>query len=151
MRPLQLRRRSFLAVAGAAVAGTSAATGQAAGTPWYLRCKRWGWTAAAGRETAYDVDWWREQWRRTALQGLIVDTEDADLFGPVSEAAHRDGLAVLARIDSEHASGEVLRGHPEWFARTSQGEAIPSGPGFAPCVHSSFRAKATCSPPIERS
>ncbi len=135
---MTLKRRSFLAVAGAA-AGTSVRIGQGAATPWHMRCQRWGQTTSTDKKSAYNIAWWREQWKRTALHGVIVDAGNLDLFAEIAAAAHNDGLAVLAGLDSSRAGEDVLKAHPEWFARTQSGDPIKSGDGYAPCVHSSYR------------
>jgi len=59
----------------------------------------------------YDIAWWRDYWKRTAVQGVIVNAggivayypskfplqyraqflNGRDLYGELTEAAHRDG------------------------------------------------------------
>src|SRR6185437_10569813 len=67
-----LTRRNFLETA---VAGTIAVSGQAdSTTPWYRTVLRWGQTNITERDPVrYDIPWWREYWKRTAIQGMIVN------------------------------------------------------------------------------
>jgi len=38
--------------------------------PWYRRVLRWGQTNITEMDPArYDVKWWRQQWKRTRVQG----------------------------------------------------------------------------------
>jgi len=94
--------------------------------PWYRRTYRWGQTNLNELDpTRYDAEWWREHWRRTRTQGIVVNAGgivayypsrfelqyraehlgDRDLFGEIVQAARQDGLAVLARMDSNRADG----------------------------------------------
>ncbi|HOK46059.1 MAG TPA: Tat pathway signal protein, partial [Bryobacteraceae bacterium] len=118
-------RREFLAQTLAAAAAP--AQKPASGTPWYRRCYRWGQTNITERDpTRYDIAWWREYWKRTRVQGVIINAGGIvayypskfplhyraqflggrDLYGELVKAAHDDGLAVLARMDSNRASEE---------------------------------------------
>jgi hypothetical protein len=138
-----LRRRRFLAVAAGATVSSVPRVGRAATGPWYTRCHRWGQTTASGPQDSFDLAFWRDQWKRSALDGVLVETSDQasdkDTFGRVTEAAHNDGFIVLAAIDSTSVSGDVLKSNPEWFARTGRGEPIPWDEGFAPCVNGPYR------------
>jgi len=140
-------RRSFLkktaiataAVAGARLIGYGAQTGSGGGAqagatprtyngPWYRNVQRWGQTDITEIDpTRYDVQWWRQYWRDTRVQGVIISAGGIaayyqsqivpgpnhrwlhrhadylgtmDLFGTLASAAKDDGLAVLARLDS---------------------------------------------------
>ena len=105
--------------------------------PWYRRTYRWGQTNINEKDPIrYDIEWWREHWRRTKVQGLVINAGgivayypskyplhyrpdtlgDRDLFGQLVEVAHRDGLAVLARMDSNRAHQDFYQSHTEWFA-----------------------------------
>lgn len=86
--------------------------------PWYRRTRRWGQTNITELDPLrYDIAWWREHWRRTRVQGVIINAGGivayypsrfplhhraehlgkGDLFGEVSQAARQEGLVVLAR------------------------------------------------------
>ena len=63
-----LTRRDFLN-AGAAALAPQAASGVA----WCKPVSRGGQTNITERDTArYDIWWWREHWKRTEIQGVIV-------------------------------------------------------------------------------
>src|SRR4029079_13820828 len=85
----------------------------AAPAPWYRRTLRWGQTNITEIDPPrYDIPWWREYWRRTAIQGVIVNAAgivassrsryslqyraqelgDRDLFGDLTRAARAEGL-----------------------------------------------------------
>src|SRR5579859_7630540 len=124
-------RRSFLASSAAVTLGTiawpgcvhprkQASNGSASG-PWYRRTLRWGQTNITEADAAdYDIGWWSGYWKRTRVQGIIVNAGgivayyptkyalqyrppglgERDLFGEVLGAARENGLVVLARMDS---------------------------------------------------
>src|SRR6266513_1436314 len=105
--------------------------------PWYRRALRWGQTNITERDPArYDIAWWRQYWRRTAVQGVVINAggivayypskfplhhragflRDRDLYGELAAAAHQDGLVVLARMDSSRVAEDFYRAHPDWMA-----------------------------------
>src|SRR5262249_10163491 len=116
-------RRSFLGAAGATTGLVGLAdpgrvmAGAVDERPWYRRTLRWGQTNITEADpAAYDVAWWRAYWRRTRVQGVIINAGgivayypsavphhhraetlgDRDLYGELAKAAHDDGLAVFA-------------------------------------------------------
>ncbi len=124
-------RREFLAQTLAAAA--LPAQNPAAKTPWYRRAYRWGQTNITENDPVrYDIAWWREYWKRTRVQGVIINAGgivayypskfplhhraeflgDRDLYGELAKAAHDDGLAVLARMDSNRAAEEFYQRAP---------------------------------------
>ena len=76
----------------------------------------------------YDDAWWRNHWRRTRVQGAIINAGgivayypskfplhhravalgDGDLFGTVVQSARAEGLKVIARMDFESCGREFL-------------------------------------------
>ncbi len=50
-----------------------------------------------------------------------------DLYGELAAAAHADGLAVLARMDSSRAHEDFHRAHPDWFAVDGSGQTYRAG------------------------
>ena len=82
--------------------------------PWYRWARRWGQTNLNELDpTRYDAEWWRGYWRRTRVQGIIVNAGgiivayypsrfelhhrarylgEHDLFGEVLAAAREEGL-----------------------------------------------------------
>src|SRR5437763_13012569 len=139
-------RREFIKQVAAATAlaatfahPSSAQTDPAtnASPPWYRRCARWGQTNITEADVdRYDIAWWRQHWKRTEVQGVIINAggivayypskfplhyrppelKERDLFGELATAAHDDGLAVLARMDSSKVHEPLYRAHPDWFA-----------------------------------
>jgi Hypothetical glycosyl hydrolase 6 len=127
--------------------------------PWYRRVARWGQTNITEKDPLhYDIDWWRKHWKDTDIQGIIVNAGGIvayypskvplhrqaeylggrDLFGELCSAAHQDGLAVLARMDSNRASEEFYRTHPDWFATDHDGNPYKAGELFITCVNSPY-------------
>ena len=136
------------------------ATGNAKDSlPWYRRTLRWGQTNIAEIDPQrYDLAWWRQRWKRTQTQGVIINAGgivayypsklplhyrasglgDRDFFGELTRAAHEDGLAVLARMDSNRAHEDFYRAHPDWFARDANGEPYRNTDLYVTCVNSPY-------------
>ena len=159
-------RRDFIRqAAGAAVllslADVQALAAQpvAAGGPWYRRALRWGQTNLTEIDPQrIDLAWWRAHWKRTALHGVVINaggitayypTEvplhkrspflgDRDLFGEITRAAHEDGLAVFARMDSNRADEAFYRAHPDWFAHDAEGRPYRVTDLYQACVNSPY-------------
>jgi hypothetical protein len=127
--------------------------------PWYRRVSRWGQTNITEKDPAhYDIAWWRKHWKNTQTQGVIINAggivayypshvplhrqaqflEGRDLFGDLCRAAHEDGLAVFARMDSNRAHEEFYKAHPDWFAINASGNPYKAGELFITCVNSSY-------------
>ncbi len=149
-----LTRRDFFYTGAAGLAAQTASA-----IPWYKRVTRLGQTNITERDpTRYDIGWWREYWKRTAIQGVIVNAggivayypskfplhhraeflNGRDLYGELAEAAHKDGLAVLARMDSNRTAEEFYSAHPDWFARESSGEPDRAEYNYITCVNSAY-------------
>ncbi len=130
-----------------------------ASAPWYRRTLRWGQTNITEMDaTRYDIAWWREHWKRTQVQGVIINAGgmfayypsrfplhhraeflgDRDLYGELARAAHEDGLAVLARMDSSRAREDVYRAHPDWFSADASGRPYRSGELIYACVNGGY-------------
>lgn len=127
--------------------------------PWYRRTLRWGQTNLNELDpTRYDGEWWREHWRRTRVQGLVVNAGgivayypsryalhyraehlgDRDLFGEIVATAREEGLAILARMDSNRALPEFYRAHPDWFAVNAEGQPSITQGRYQACVNSPY-------------
>jgi hypothetical protein len=127
--------------------------------PWYRRCYRWGQTNLTERDPVrYDGAWWRQYWRRTRVQGVIVNAGgivayypsqyplhhraeflgDRDLYGEIVAAAREEGLAVLARMDSNRAHAPFYIEHPDWFAVDATGQPYRAGDLYIACVNSPY-------------
>jgi len=127
--------------------------------PWYRRVTRWGQTNITEIDpTRYDIGWWRRYWQRTQTQGVIINAggivayypssvpfhspaeflHGRDLFGELCQAAHEDGLAVFARMDSNRAHPDCYQAHPDWFAVDATGRPHKAGDLFVACVNSPY-------------
>lgn len=127
--------------------------------PWYRRAYRWGQTNITEIDPSrYDIGWWREHWRRTRVQGVIINAggivayypsklplqhqaeylNGRDLFGEVSAAAREEGLAVVARMDSNRAREPFFQAHPDWFARDRGGNPYRAGIFYVFCINSPY-------------
>jgi hypothetical protein len=127
--------------------------------PWYRRASRWGQTNITEADAAtYDIGWWRGYWKRTRVQGVIVNAGGIvayypskyplqyrptalggrDLFGELVVAGHEEELAVLARMDSSRAHEELYNAHPDWFAVDADGRPHKAGDLFITCVNSPY-------------
>ena len=151
-------RREFVAGSAAALAAAQSASA-ADPQPWYRRTYRWGQTNVTEIDpTRYDIAWWREFWKRTRVQGVIINAggivayypskfplqhraeflKDRDLYGELAQAAHDDGLAVIARMDSNRAAQDFLDAHPAWFTRDRSGNAYKAADKFITCINSAY-------------
>ena len=124
--PGTMTRRAFLQTSlAASVAARARREAPAAETPpsqpagsrlpWYRRAYRWGQTNITEKDPVrYDLAWWRDYWKRTEVQAVIINAGgivayypsrfplhhraeflgDRDLFGELTKAAHDDGLFV---------------------------------------------------------
>jgi hypothetical protein len=137
----------------------SASLAQTAGLPWYRRAYRWGQTNITEKDPVrYDIGWWREYWKRTHVQAVIINAGGIvayypskfplhhraeflggrDLFGELTRAAHEDGIFVMARMDSNRTAEDFFKAHPDWFARDSQGNPYRAADKFITCINSAY-------------
>jgi hypothetical protein len=149
-----MTRRNFIA---AATLCPSLAAG--APEPWYRRTRRWGQTNITEIDPQrYDIGWWREYWKRTQVQGVIINAGGIvayypskfplqhraeflggrDLYGELAKAAHEDGLTVVARMDSNRAAEDFFQAHPDWFTRDSSGNPYRAADKYITCVNSAY-------------
>ncbi|HET7872792.1 MAG TPA: beta-galactosidase, partial [Terriglobales bacterium] len=127
--------------------------------PWFKHTLRWGQTNITEADPErYDIGWWRQYWKRTQTQGLIINAggivayypsqvpfhqraqflNGRDLFGELCRAAHEDGLVVLARMDSNRAHEPLYQAHPDWFAVDREGNPHRAGELYVACVNSPY-------------
>lgn len=127
--------------------------------PWYRRTVRWGQTNLTETDPAVcDLGWWREYWRRTRVQGVIVNAGgivayypsafklqrraeelgNRDLFGEFLTAARQDGLAVLARMDINRTARDFFEAHPDWFVKDAAGSPVKAGEQYFTCINSGY-------------
>lgn len=165
-------RRTFLKqTLGLAAAGVAApwltgcatvphpAPTQNADAPWYRRACRWGQTNITELDpTRYDIAWWRQYWKQTEVQGVIINAggiiayypskfplhqpaqflNGRDLFGDLARAARADGLVVLARMDSSRAHEPFYHAHPDWFAMDADGRPFRRDELYTACVNGPY-------------
>jgi hypothetical protein len=150
-------RRDFMTTGAAALAAPAART--AATTPWYRRTYRWGQTNITEKDPdRYDIAWWREYWKRTETQGVIINAGgivayypskfplhhraqflgNRDLYGELTKAAHGDGIVVLARMDCNRVAEDFFKAHPDWFARNSSGGPYRAEDKYVTCINSAY-------------
>lgn len=130
--------------------------------PWFRRVTRWGQVNITEKDPQqYDIAWWRKYWKRTETQGVIINAggivayyptkipfhkqaeylKGTDLFGDLCRAAHEDGLAVFARMDSNRAHKEFYEQYPGWFAVDKNGQPYKAGELYLSCVNSPYYDK----------
>lgn len=158
-----LTRREFLSASAAASAAAfaleSPALAAPEAAPWYRRTVRWGQTNITEKDPVrYDIAWWREYWKRTETQGVIINAGgivayypsrfplqhraeflgNRDLYGELASAAHHDGLTVVARMDSNRAADDFFKAHPDWFTRDRDGHPYKAADKYISCVNSPY-------------
>ena len=127
--------------------------------PWYKRVTRWGQINITEKDPSrYDIGWWRKYWKRTETKGVIVNAggiiayyptkiplhyqaeylQGRDLFGELCKAAHDDGLAVFARMDSNRAHEDFYKAHPDWFTLDATGKPYKSGDLYITCINGPY-------------
>ena len=153
-------RRTFLQLTLAALPVHAIAQTPSSGKqPWYLRTYRWGQTNITEKDPdQYDIPWWREYWKRTEVQGVIINAggivayypskfplhhraqflNGRDLYGDLAKAAHQDGLVVMARMDSNRVAEDFFQAHPDWFARTVDGKPYRADDKYITCINSPY-------------
>ena len=130
-----------------------------AALPWYRRVHRFGQTNLTEDDPACDhLDFWKEQWKRTGIQGLIINCGgivayypsafglqyraaglgNQDYFKKWSDAAREAGLAVVARMDINRATEEFYQAHPDWFAIDREGKPYTSQGRYFSCVNGPY-------------
>ena len=127
--------------------------------PWYARTLRWGQTNLTEIDPLdYDPAFWCDHWRKTRIQGVIVNAGgivayypsrfpsqyraehlgSRDLFGEIVSAARQEGLAVLARMDSNRATKDFFDQHPDWFTVDAGGRYSVTQGRYQACVNSPY-------------
>src|SRR6476659_8318165 len=130
--------------------------------PWYKRITRWGQVNITEKDPEqYDISWWRKYWKQTQIGGVIINAGgivayyptriplhrkaeylgSRDLFGELCHAAHEDGIAVLARLDSNRAHEEFYIAYPDWFAVDAKGKPYRSADLYISCINSPYYEK----------
>ena len=93
-------RREFLKQVAAATTLATVALGPAAtnvqaqpatdaSSPWYRRTARWGQTNITEADVdRYDIAWWRKQWKRTEVQGVVINAGGIVAYYPSKFPLH---------------------------------------------------------------
>jgi hypothetical protein len=131
----------------------------ASSLPWYRRAYRWGQTNITENDPPrYDIPFWRDYWKRTRVQAVIVNAGGIvayypskfplhhraeflggrDLFGELTKAAHDDGIFVMARMDSNRTAEDFFKAHPDWFARDIQGNPYRAADKYIACINTGY-------------
>ena len=155
----QTTRRTFLAQNLTAASLLASGLNAQTRVPWYRRAYRWGQTNITEKDPVrYDIPWWREYWKRTHVQAVIINAggivayypskfplhhraeflNNRDLFGELTRAAHDDGLFVMARMDSNRAAEDFFKAHPDWFARDIDGRPYRAADKYIACINSAY-------------
>ena len=127
--------------------------------PWYKTTYRWAQTNFTEDDPVKaDLEFWRQQWRRTRTQGVIVNCGgivayypskyelqyraqylgEQDFFKRVSDMAREEGIVVVARMDINRATKEFFEAHPDWFCRRKNGEPMLSNDRYYSCINSDY-------------
>ena len=127
--------------------------------PWYKNITRWGQINITEMDPQqYDISWWRKFWKDTSTEGVVINAGGIvayyptkiplhrpakylggrDLFGELCRAAHEDGLAVFARMDSNRAHEDFYKAHPDWFAIDIDGNPYKAGELYVSCINSPY-------------
>ena len=130
-----------------------------AAAPWYQRARRWGQTNLTELDPQrIDLAWWQRYWRKTKVQGVIVNAGgivayypsrfehhyraqhlgNRDLFGEIVAAARKQKLAILARMDSNRADEPFYHAHPDWFAVDAAGKPHRAGDRYLACINGPY-------------
>ncbi len=127
--------------------------------PWYRTALRWAQTNLTEIDPSrYDAGFWRAHWRATRVQGVIVNAGgivayypsafplhhraetlgERDLYGEIVAAAREEGLAVIARMDSNRVAEDFYRAHPDWICRQPNGEPWMQAEKYITCINSAY-------------
>ena len=127
--------------------------------PWYKTTFRFGQTNLVELDpTRYDENWWREYWRKTSIQAVIVNAGGivtyypskfklhkraetlgkSDLYGKVVDAAKSENLKVIARMDSNRVANDFYKAHPDWICVDKNGKPYMQADKFITCINSDY-------------
>jgi len=67
-----------------------------------------------------------------------VDEASSNQQRFLANAAHQDGLVVLARMDSSRVAEDFYRAHPDWMALQQSGEPYQVAERYITCVNSAY-------------
>lgn len=111
--------------------------------PWFSGDQRWTQLTFVEDDPLHlDMDAWADVMDRTASTAICISAGgyiafypttiplhyrsahlgDRDLLGEIVDLARSRGMAVMARVDPHAVHRDVRDAHPEWIARTEDGE-----------------------------
>lgn len=126
---------------------------------WYEMVQRLGQVNLTEADAANcDVDFWRRFWKTTKTQAVIVnaggivayypsafaeqyrakDLGQRDLFGEFVQAAHKEHIAIIARMDVNRVSKEIGEMHTDWLARHKDGTPFELNGRYQCCVNGMY-------------
>src|SRR5689334_7088168 len=85
-------RRAFVArgLGAGVLAGMARGQDRKPNEPWYRRARRWGQTSITEKDPVrYDIGWWREYWKKTQVDGVIVNAGGIVAYYPSKFPLHR--------------------------------------------------------------
>ena len=127
--------------------------------PWFRTALRWGQTNLVEIDPSrYDDAWWRAHWRRTRVQGVIINAGgivayypssiplhhraeslgERDLYGEIVASARAEGLSVIARMDSNRVTETFYRAHPDWIAVDIEGRPHKQNERYVTCINAPY-------------
>lgn len=136
---MELNRRDFLALTGAAAASSAFA---APAQPWHQKIRRVGQINMTEHDPAVlDIERWADYWASLKVDAVHVSVTgivafyptsvpfhrrakylgDRDFFGECCAAAKKRGIHVIARMSPDLEWEDALQPHPEWFTRDASG------------------------------
>ena len=137
-------RRSFLALAGSALAARSGAAAEPAA--WFDRPMRWAQlTLVEDDPGQYDPKFWLDYFKRTHSDAACLSAggcvafyptkvplhyrsqwlKDGDAFGDLVAGCRKLNMVVVARTDPHAAHPAMAAAHPDWLAVDAQGQKRP--------------------------
>ena len=107
--------------------------------PWYRRTYRWGQTNLTEIDPSrYDGEWWREQWRRTRVQGVVVNAGGI-VATPATIACTTRPSSRARKLISPYSPRNSARRC--WLGWTQPG-IRPVLPGTPRLVHSRYQRQS---------
>ena len=123
--------------------------------PWYRTTLRLGQTNLVELDPIrFDAKWWRDYWRKTHVNGVIINAGGIvtyypskfkfhkraeklgknGLYAEVVAAAKTEGLKVIARMDSNRVALELYEAHPDWVCVDNEGKPYRQADKFITCI-----------------
>ncbi|MDE2816478.1 MAG: beta-galactosidase [Chloroflexota bacterium] len=127
--------------------------------PWYDQFIRFGQVVLHEADPPHvDIDWWQERWRENGFGGVALSaggvlafypTEvpfhrrsrwlgERDVFGEMVEAAKKQDLVVLARIDPSLGHEDLYYAHADWFMVDHSGSPRSDNGLYYTCINSPY-------------